>query len=96
LDFLRERRVFWVPAASASNTVAKQFPPESIRPDGGMEAVLQVGEGLEHGGDSGTSSGPGAGDGNPADQGLCQHHGRGAAVERPGGLGDGRLSPPAE
>jgi hypothetical protein len=95
MNFLRERRVFWVPVAPASSTFAQKFPPERIRPDGGMEAVLQVGEGLEHGGDSVKPSGPGAGDGDGASQGLCQHHGRGVAVERPGGLGDSRPSPPA-
>lgn len=94
VDFLRGRPGFWVPATSASNTFAVQSAPERIRPDDGMETVLQVGEGLEHGGDSGTSSGPDAGDETHASQGLCQHHGRGALAESPGGLGGGRPSPP--
>lgn len=61
--FLRGRPGFWVPAAPAGNARAVQPAPERIRPDGGTETVLQVGEGLEsHGGDSGPSSGPDAGE----------------------------------
>ena len=86
LGFLRERRVFWVPAAPASDSSAARFLPDTIWPDGGQATVLQVGEGLQA---HRTSSGPGDGEPSALDHDPCQHHGGGVGAGNPGGLASG-------